>query len=158
MPYRHVLVPLLHHYNAMCLKILPYPRLSWASHQKPVNACFCQGEIEGPVYDRIFSCRPMLKTRSNQEHDNSNHHPNFTESIEQLVGQIIHSVSVWILSDWECVLHVYLFLAGFFGVDSIFAPALAFCLVNTISNAWSSLYHPFRVIVLLYCPWLVPVS
>ena len=47
-------VPSLHHYNAISLPILPYPYLSCASQQKPMNAYFFQGEIEEPVYDRIF--------------------------------------------------------------------------------------------------------
>ena len=42
--------------------------------------------------------------------------------------------------------------------DSRFAPDLNFCLVNTISNVWSSLYYPLRFIVLCYRPWLVLVS
>ena len=33
-----------------------------------------------------------------------------------------------------------------------------FCLVNTISNVWSSLYDPLCAIVLCYHPSLVPVS
>ena len=74
---------------------------------------FFQGEIEEPVYDRIFSYHPLLKTHSNQEHDNENIHSTFPESIEQLAEKIIHIVPVWRLSDWECILHVYLFLADF---------------------------------------------
>ena len=44
------------------------------------------------------------------------------------------------------------------GVDSGFAPALDFYLLNTISNAWSSLYDPLHFIVLCYHPLLVPVT
>ena len=82
-PYGHVLVPLLHILNAICLPILPWPRLSCASHQKPMDDYFCQGEIEEPVYDRIFSYHPLLKNHKKKEHDNANLHPTFTESIEQ---------------------------------------------------------------------------
>ena len=52
------------------------------------EACECfffQGEIEEPVYDRIFSYHPLLKIHSNQEHDNANIHTPNPESIEQLV-------------------------------------------------------------------------
>ena len=59
-----------------------------------MDACFCHGEIEEPVYDRIFSNHPLLKTPSSKEHDNEKLHPPNPESIEQLVEQIIHSVSV----------------------------------------------------------------
>ena len=55
----------------------------------------------------------MLKTHSNQEHDNANLHSPFHESIEKLIEQIIHSVTVRRLSYWECILHVYLFLDEF---------------------------------------------
>ena len=60
------LVPSLYHYNAISFPILPWPRLSCASHQKPVDAYFCQGEIEEPVYDGLFEYNPMLNTHSNQ--------------------------------------------------------------------------------------------
>ena len=53
---------------------------------------FYQGEIEEAVYDRIFSNHPLLKTHSNKENDNENHHPPFTESSEQLVERIIYSI------------------------------------------------------------------
>ena len=67
---------------------------------------------------------------------------------------------------WSCVNTVQLgvctsciFVSGWvLGGDSWFSPALSFFLVNTISNAWSSLYDPLRAIFLWYCPWLVPVS
>ena len=83
------------------------------NQQKPVDAHFCQGEIEEPVYDMIFSNHPLLKTHSNQEHDNAKLQPPNPERLEQLVERIIHSVPVWKLSDWEFVLHVYWFCAGF---------------------------------------------
>ena len=57
-----------------------------------MNAYFFQGEIDEPGYDRIFPYNPLLKTHTNQEHDNKNHHLPFTDSIEQLVEKIIHSV------------------------------------------------------------------
>ena len=50
-----------------------------------MNAYFCQGEIKEPVYDGLFLYHPLLKTNPNQEHDNANHRPPFTDSIEQLV-------------------------------------------------------------------------
>ena len=78
-----------------------------------MDAYFCQGEINKPVYDRIFSYHTLLKTHSNQEHDNANLHPPNPESVEQLVEQIIHYVPVWIISNWECVLHVYFFMDEF---------------------------------------------
>ena len=59
-----------------------------------MDAYFGQGEIEEPVYNSIFSYHPQLKTHSNQEHDNEIHQPPFTEIIEQLIEQIIHSVPV----------------------------------------------------------------
>ena len=49
---------------------------------------------------------PLLKTHSNQEHDNENLHPTNPE----IIGELFHSIPVWRLSYWECVLHVYLFL------------------------------------------------
>ena len=57
-------------------------------------AYFCQGKIKYPVYDRIFSINPLLKTHSNQEHDDENLHPPNPESTEKLVERIIHSVPV----------------------------------------------------------------
>ena len=57
-----------------------------------MNDYFGQGEINEPDYDRIFSSHPLVKTHSNQEHDNAIHHPHFPENIEQLIEQIIHSV------------------------------------------------------------------
>ena len=59
-----------------------------------MNSYFCQGEIDEPGYDGIFSYHTLLKTHSNQEHDNEIHHPPFPEIIEQLFGKIIHSVPV----------------------------------------------------------------
>ena len=59
-----------------------------------MNAYFCQGDIKEPVYDRLFSYYPLLKTHSNQEHDNENLHPPNPDIIEQLVEQIIHYVPV----------------------------------------------------------------
>ena len=59
-----------------------------------MNAYFCQGEIDEPGYNQIFSYNPLVKTHSNQEHDNEIHHPTFPESIEQLVEQIINYVPV----------------------------------------------------------------
>ena len=44
------------------------------------------------------------------------------------------------------------------GGDSVFAPAISFFLVNTISNSWSSLYDPLRAILLCDRTWLFPVS
>ena len=46
---------------------------------------FCQGEIEDPGNIRLFSYHPLLKTYSNQEHDNEIHHFYFPESIDELV-------------------------------------------------------------------------
>ena len=59
-----------------------------------MNADFCQGEIEEPGNDRIFSYHPLLKTHSNQERDNAIHHFRFNESIEEIVERINHYVSV----------------------------------------------------------------
>ena len=84
-PYEYVILPLLHHYDIMCFPILPYPRLSFSSHQKLVNADFCQGEIKEPGNERIFSYHPLLKNHSNQEHDNTIRHPSLPDSIEVLV-------------------------------------------------------------------------
>ena len=50
-----------------------------------MNAHFYQGEIKEPGKDRLFSYRPMLKTHSNQEHDNAINHPYLPEIIEELV-------------------------------------------------------------------------
>ena len=36
---------------------------------------FCQVDIDEPFYNRLFSDYPMLKTHSNQEHDNAKIHP-----------------------------------------------------------------------------------
>ena len=76
-----------------------------------MGAYFCQVSIEEPVYDRLFSNHPMLKTHSNKEQDNAKPHPPNPESTEELIEQIIHYVPARILSNWECVLHVYLFMA-----------------------------------------------
>ena len=52
-----------------------------------------------------------------------------------------------------------MFISGWFlGRYSGFASALDFCLVNNISNAWSSLYDTLRAAILWYHTWLVPVS
>ena len=59
-----------------------------------VNAYFFQCEIDNPGYNSIFSYNTLLKTHSNQEHDNAIHRPPFPESIEQLIEQIIHSIPV----------------------------------------------------------------
>ena len=59
-----------------------------------MDAYFCQGDIEYPVYDRLSSYNPLLKTHSNQEHDHANLHPPNTESIEQHFEQIIQSILV----------------------------------------------------------------
>ena len=72
-----------------------------------------------------FSYDPLLKTHSNQEHDNAYICPPFPESIEQLIEQIIHSVPMRRLSDSEFVLHVY-FSGWVLGGDCGFAPALDF--------------------------------
>ena len=48
-----------------------------------MDAYFCQGENKEPVYDRIFSNHPMLKTNSNKENDNAKLHPPNPESIEE---------------------------------------------------------------------------
>ena len=82
--YLH-LVPSLYYYNTISLPILTYPRLSYALQQKPMDVYFCQGEMEEPVYDRLFSYRPLLKNHSNQEHDHANLHPPDPDIIEQLV-------------------------------------------------------------------------
>ena len=87
---------------------------------------FFQGDIEEPVYDRLFPNHPLLKTHSNQEHYNANLHPPNHESIEKLLEGIINSVPVWRLSDWECVLHVYLFLTEFLEEILYFHPLLIF--------------------------------
>ena len=50
-----------------------------------MNADFCQGEIEDPGNDRIFSYHPMLKTHSNQERENAIHRFPFPGGIEELV-------------------------------------------------------------------------
>ena len=82
-PYGHVRLPFLHKYDVMCFPNLPYPCLSFSSHQKLVNADFCQNEIKEPGNDRIFSYHPLLKTHSNQEHDNAIHHPSLSDIIKK---------------------------------------------------------------------------
>ena len=57
-----------------------------------MDAYFCQGEIKEPGNDRLFSCHPLLKTNSNQEHDNEIHHFSIPDSIEELVELLIHSI------------------------------------------------------------------
>ena len=59
-----------------------------------MDAYFCQGDIEELVYDILFLYHLLLKTHSNQEHDNANLHPPNPESIEQIAEEIIHSVPV----------------------------------------------------------------
>ena len=78
-----------------------------------MDVFFFQGEIEEPVYDRLFSNNPLLKTHSNKEHDNAKVHPPNLESIEKLIERIIYYVPECRLSEWECVLQVYLFLTDF---------------------------------------------
>ena len=58
-----------------------------------MHTYFCQGEIEEPVYNRIFSNYPLLNTHSNKEHDDAKLQPTNPESIEELVERIIHSVT-----------------------------------------------------------------
>ena len=55
--------------------------------QKLVDAYFCQGKIEEPVYDSIFSNNPPLKMHSNKEHDNEKLHPPNPEIIENLLNE-----------------------------------------------------------------------
>ena len=55
---------------------------------------FFKGYIEEKVYNRLFSNHPLLKTHSNQENDNENLHPKNPDSIEELVGRIIHYIPV----------------------------------------------------------------
>ena len=62
--------------------------------EEACGCLFCQVEIEEPFYDNLFSYHPLLKTHSNQEHDNENRHSSNTESIEQIVEQIINYVPV----------------------------------------------------------------
>ena len=50
-----------------------------------MNADLCQGEIDKPGNDRIFSYPPLFKTHSNQEQKKSIHHPPHPDSIEELV-------------------------------------------------------------------------
>ena len=47
-----------------------------------MNADFFQDEIKETGNDRIFAYHPLLKTHSNQEHDNGIHHFSLPESIE----------------------------------------------------------------------------
>ena len=89
-----------------------------------------------------------MRNNSNQEHDNANLHPPNPESIEQLVEQIIYSVSVRRLSDWECVLHVYLFLDEFFEEIMDLHPLLIF--VWLISSPMRDPHYMIRW-VLSYC-------
>ena len=49
----------------------------------------------------------------NQEQYNAIHHPTLPEIIEKLVEWIIHYVSVWRLSNCNCLLHVNLYLTEF---------------------------------------------
>ena len=60
----------------------------------PVDAYFCQGEIKDTVYNRTFLNHPLLKTHSNQEHDNEKLHPTNPERLEQRFERIIYSVLV----------------------------------------------------------------
>ena len=56
-----------------------------------MDAYFCQGGIEEPVYDRLFKNYPLIQTHSNQEYDNTKNHPPNPERPEKLVERIIHS-------------------------------------------------------------------
>ena len=51
-----------------------------------------QGDIEEPVYNRLFSNYPLLKTHSKKKHDNAKLQPPNPESIEELVEQMINYV------------------------------------------------------------------
>ena len=84
-PYIHILITSLHHYDVIFFPVLPWLCLSFSSHQKLVNADFCQGEIKDPGNNKIFSYHPLLKTYSNQEQDNSIHYPLLYEIIEEIV-------------------------------------------------------------------------
>ena len=122
----------------MCLPIIPQPRLSFASHQRIVNAYFCQGKIDEPGYARLFSYHPLFKSHSIQKHDNVIHHPS--------LHKIIYTTCWTNNSLCSCVKTLQLgvrtsriFVPGWvLGGDYGFAPDLAFCLVNIICNAWSS--------------------
>ena len=61
---------------------------------------FSQGKMENQSYVWIFSYHPLLKTHSNQKHDNAVRQPPFPESIQQIIEKIIHSVPVWRLYNW----------------------------------------------------------
>ena len=84
----------MNHYDAIRLPILASPCLSCEKQQKPVDVYFCQGEIEEPVYDRILFNHTLLKTHTNQEHDNEKLHPPNPDRLEQLFEQIINFVPV----------------------------------------------------------------
>ena len=75
----------MHNYDVIFFPILSYPRLSFSSHKKLVNADFCQDEIKEPGENRVFSYHHMLKNHSNQEHDNAIHHFSLPGIIEELV-------------------------------------------------------------------------
>ena len=50
-----------------------------------MNADFCQGEIDEPWNDRLFTYHPLLNNHSNQEQDNAIHHPSLPKSFAELV-------------------------------------------------------------------------
>ena len=119
-----------------------------------MDGYFYQGEIKEKFYDKIFSYHPLLKTHSNQEHYNSNLYSPNNESIEQLVEQIIRSLPVWRLSNWEYVLYVYF---EFLEEIMDYHPLLIFFWYIPCPMC-DPIYIICCVIILFYCPWLVPVS
>ena len=70
-------------------------------------------ETEEPFYDRLLKKHPLLKTHSNKEHNKEKLHPPNPEGTEELVAWMIHSVPAWRLSNWDFILHIYLFLSEF---------------------------------------------
>ena len=125
-----------------------------------MDAYFFQGKIEEPVYNRFFSNNPLLNNHSKKGHDNAKLHPPNPGSIEELVERIIHYVLTWRLSDWECVLHVYLFMTEFLEEILNLHPLLIFpgkyyiqCVILTVwSVTW---YFPVLLPMTCSCLWNV---
>ena len=100
--------------------------LSLVYHQHHIRSLWMlifQGEINKTGYDRLFSYHPLLKTNSNQEHNNAIHYPPFLEIIEQLVEQISPFVNTVLLE----LRTSRIFVPGWvLWGDSGFAPVLDF--------------------------------
>ena len=131
----------------MCLLIIPSPHLSFSSYQKMVNYYFSGVKLTSQVtigFFHIIVCWRLIQTK------------NIIMKFITLIFLRVLNNSLKNSSFCSCVKTVWLgvstlhiFVTGWApGGDSGFVPDIAFYLVNTIPNAWSSylISYPLRLV------------